>query len=238
MKIKIGDSIQTARGSKADVVLDDDSLRKNFIRIEPNTLVIINSTVPGELNSFDVSQGRIYANIENAKSGVTYEVSSPSSIAGVRGTGWRGDIERQRDEFSCFEREIYLKTLDENRNVISETTIPEGFSSVVERFAAAGPLIELTTQERQQWTETKADISQRIEQQAEKEKKKEEEKAAAEGQTTEEAQDVAAVVDQVEESQKASAEAIEGTKETQKEVLAEKIVEEIREGGEEEGCGY
>jgi len=162
MKIKIGDSIQTARGSKADLVLDDDTLRKNFIRVEQNTLVVINSTVPGEINRFDVSQGRIYANIENAKSGITYEVSSPSSVAGVRGTGWSNDVQRDRDEVACYEREIYLKTFDQNNKLISEVTIPEGFKTSVDRFEQAGPMIELTTAEKGRWTETKTDVMERM----------------------------------------------------------------------------
>jgi len=162
MKVKIGDSVQTARGSRVDIVLDDDTLRKNFIRVDQNTLMIINSTVPGEINRFDVSQGKIYANIENAKAGITYEVSSPSSVAGVRGTGWSSDIQRDRDEVACYEREIYLKTYDQNKNLISEVTIPEGFKTSVERFEQAGPLLQLTSGERSRWSETKSDVVERM----------------------------------------------------------------------------
>ena len=50
-QVGIGDNIKTARGSTADIALDEG--KKNLIRVEEKTLVILNSTVPGEITKLD-----------------------------------------------------------------------------------------------------------------------------------------------------------------------------------------
>ena len=64
MQLDINDSVRTARRSQADIALDKE--KNNFIRLEEQTLIILNSTTPGEINRFDLSNGEIYANIEQA----------------------------------------------------------------------------------------------------------------------------------------------------------------------------
>ena len=86
MKLAIGDKIRTARRSEVRIALDE--AKKNFISVSELTLVVLNSTVPGEINKFDLSEGKLYAKIEKVKAGATFEVATPSAIAGVRGTAW------------------------------------------------------------------------------------------------------------------------------------------------------
>jgi len=160
MQVDMGDSIRTARRSKADVLLDEES--NNFIRIEEQTLVILNSTYPGEINRFDLSHGKIYANIEKTKAGLTYEVSTPSAVAGVRGTGWSGESSDKGDEVATYEGSVFVKTFGKMKELISEITVPQGFKTMIARFGAAGALIDLTVQEMQRWRQAKQDASKRI----------------------------------------------------------------------------
>jgi hypothetical protein len=156
MKVNIGDSIQTARSSKADVALDEN--KENLIRIEENTLVILNSLTPGQINKLDLSHGKIFSNVEKVKKQLSFEISTPSSVAGVRGTGWSVDSNANRDEIASFQDKVYLKTYDAQNNLISEVEIPEGFKSLVERFQAPGALTQLTDEERAYWEELKRQI--------------------------------------------------------------------------------
>lgn len=160
MQIDMGDRIRTARRSKADIVLDEEN--NNFIRIEEQTLVILNSTYPGEINRFDLSHGKIYANIEEAKAGLTYEVSTPSAVAGVRGTGWSGESSKKGDEVATYEGSVFVKAFGKMKDLISEITVPKGFKAMIARFGAAGALIELTRGEMQRWRQAKQDASKRI----------------------------------------------------------------------------
>jgi len=156
----MGDSIRTARRSKADVLLDEES--NNFIRIEEQTLVILSSTYPGEINRFDLSHGMIYANIEETKAGLTYEVSTPSAVAGVRGTGWSSKSSDKGDEVATYDGSVFVKAFGKMKNLISEITVPKGFKTMIARFGSPSALVELTAQEMRRWRQAKEDASKRI----------------------------------------------------------------------------
>jgi hypothetical protein len=216
MQLNIGDSIKTARRSKADIILDKD--QKQSIRVEERTLLILDSTSPGLINKIDLSQGKVYANVDKVMAGLSFEVSTPSSVAGVRGTGWSVGSERQRDEVATYEGDVYLKTFNEQKNLLSETTVPAGFKSDVERFQGAGALAEVGAREMERWSGVKSELTQHV----------------LEGpvKTEEKAADTAAI-DAVQEVVEAMTEKIEEAKTGIEEKGTEELVEEEREKEEE-----
>ncbi len=145
MAVGIGDSIQTARNSVADVSLD--AAGKNVIRIEENTLVVINSANAADIDRLDLSYGKIYASVEEVKADLGFEVKTPSAVAGVRGTGWSVDSGPKKDEISTFKDAVFVKSFDAQGNLIDEITVPEGFKALVDRFEKAGELMKLTDDE-------------------------------------------------------------------------------------------
>ena len=149
--VNIGDSVQTARNSTADVALD--SAGKNTIRIEESTLVVINSTTTGDINKLDLSHGKIYANVEEVKAGLGFEVTTPSAVAGVRGTGWSVESEKKRDEVATFKDEVFVKSFDQQGKLLDEITVPEGFKTMIERFERAGELMKVSENEMQRFNE-------------------------------------------------------------------------------------
>ncbi len=158
--IAIGDSIRTARRSRCDVALDDEKM--NTLRIAEQTLVVLNSTEPGMINKIDLSNGKIYSNVENIREGMAFEVSTPSAVAGVRGTGWSVESTKQNDEVATYKDMVTVQSFDANNNLLSETTVPEGFKTIIERFQEAGALIQLSLQEMQQWTSIRQEVNQNI----------------------------------------------------------------------------
>ena len=161
MPLNIGDSIRTARRSKADIVVD--KANKHTVRVEEQTLVVLSSTSPGQINKIDLSNGKVFADVEKMMEGMTFEVSTPSSTAGVRGSGMGVESNRERDEFAAFKDNVYVKSFDEQNNLISETTIPEGFKVEADRFEGPGELAQLTDRDRQGWDQLKEDLTQRTE---------------------------------------------------------------------------
>jgi len=153
MKLAIGDKIRTARRSKVRIALDE--AKKNFISVDELTLVVLNSTVPDEINKFDLSEGKLYAMIEKVKAGATFEVTTPSAIAGVRGTAWSVDSKNDRDIVAVYESKVFVQTFDKNKNLISEITVPEGFKTTIERFGPPSELLPLTREERNSWNRVK-----------------------------------------------------------------------------------
>lgn len=222
MQVNIGDSIRTARRSKVDIILDKE--RKHSIRIDGNTLLVLNSSYPGSINKIDLSHGKVYADVEQVMAGFNFEVTTPSSVAGVRGTGYSVDSIQRRDEVAVYKDTAYVQSFDAQRNLISEMDIPEGFKTQIERFEAAGALTEVTVREMDRWTEVKQDLTQRVEEGPAKEQPKSE--------VDQQIKEIQQVQDVVE----LSTDKIEESKEQTEEREAEKIVEEIRKPTED-GCG-
>ncbi len=153
MEVSIGDKIRTARRSEVRIALDEK--KKSFISIQELTMVILNSNIPGEINKFDLSKGKLYAKVEKVKAGATFEVTTPSAIAGVRGTAWSVESSDKGDIVSVFESSVFVKAFDKMKRLISEVTVPEGFKTFIERFGPPGKLLPLTNKERGSWKKVK-----------------------------------------------------------------------------------
>ena len=144
-KVDVGDKIRTARKSIADVALDE--AKKNTIRISPKTLVMLDSANPGTIDRLDLSRGMVYAKVENIQSGLSFEVSTPSAVAGVRGSAYSVYVERDEDEIKAYKDSAFVQAYDADGNLITEVTVPEGFKTFVERFEGPGSLIQVTLRE-------------------------------------------------------------------------------------------
>ncbi|MFH0738552.1 MAG: FecR family protein [Candidatus Omnitrophota bacterium] len=234
MQLNMGDSIRTARHSKADVALDRE--KKNTIRIDPKTMIVLNSSMPGSIDRLDLSRGKVYSNLENIKAGLDFEVSTPSTVAGVRGSSYSVYSERDEDEVQAYKDNVYIKTFDENKNLLSESTLPEGFKTFIERFDTPSAITQVTNREFSRSDAVMEDLSSRAEGRANVRAEREaakarEEKAKEEAKTKEEkAQDIQNTVSEQQEV----ADIISDTKEIVEEQITEKKLQDL---GEEESGG-
>jgi hypothetical protein len=227
MQVNIGDSIRTARRSRADIVIDKEN--KQAIRIEQQTLVVLNSTAAGAINKLDLSHGKIYAKVEKLKEGIgSFVVATPSSIAGVRGSGWSADSNRARDEFSALEHSIFTQAFDAARNLLSETIIEEGLKTIVERFQAAGALTRVSEREIERWNEVRQDLSNRIETGPERKEDKETKEVRGGGETPPTNMEQ---LNQIEQQAEKTAGETDQAKAEKEEHATEAAIEEQRGGG-------
>jgi hypothetical protein len=216
MKLNIGDSIRTARHSKADVALDE--AKKNTIRIDPKTMIVLNSAMPGSIDRLDLSRGRVYSNLENIKAGLDFEVSTPSTVAGVRGSSYSVYSERDEDEVHAYKDDVYIKTYDANKNLLSESLLPEGFKTFIERFDTPSAITQISNREFSRSDAVVEDLSSRAEGRANVRAEREAAAKAKEEKTKEEkAKDTQ---DTVSEQQKV-ADTISDTKEIVEEQITE-----------------
>lgn len=155
-----GESIKTAVRSKADILLDEEN--NNFIRLEERTLLVLEGDSPEDINMIDLSEGKVYANIEKLKEGLTFEVKTPTSVSGVRGTGWSVEINKQIDEIAVFISEVFAKAFDEDGNLISEITVAEGFKVLIEKFKRIGELMKLSKEEMDEWEQFYQEVTEII----------------------------------------------------------------------------
>ncbi len=132
MQLGTGDTIRTARRSRVDVALD--AAKRNIVRIDPKTTAVLNSNNGGGIDRIDISRGKVYSNLEDLKAGLAFEVTTPSAVAGVRGSAYSVNVERDEDEVHAFKDDVYLKAFDAAGNLLLETTLPQGFTTMIERF--------------------------------------------------------------------------------------------------------
>jgi hypothetical protein len=222
MKVDNGDSIRTARHSKVDIAIDSE--KKNTIRLGEKTLVVLNSATEGIMDRLDLSRGRVYSNMENIKAGLSFEVNTPSAIAGVRGSSYMVYAERDEDEVSAYKDTVFLKTFDADKNQIGDVVLPEGFKTFIERFSAPSALIQVSLREFERFDNIREDLSARSEGR-EPRRMEREQRGALEQKTAleQQAEDTATQKDVIEE--------VTDTKELIEERNVEQQIEDLR--GEE-----
>jgi len=161
MQVNIGDSIRTARRSKADIALDAE--KKNTIALGEKTLVVLNSASADSIDRLDLSRGRVYSNMEGIKSGLSFEVNTPSAVAGVRGSSYMVYAERDEDEVSAYKDTVFIKAFDADKNQISEIMLPEGFKTFIGRFEAPSAFLQISNREFIRFDTIRDDLINRLE---------------------------------------------------------------------------
>jgi hypothetical protein len=161
MQVQIGDSVRTARHSRAEIALDAD--KKNTVRVEEKTLVVLNSATAGTVDRLDLTRGRVYANLEGIKEGLGFEVNTPSAVAGVRGSSYMVYVERDGDEVSAYKDTVYLRAFDQEKNQLGETMLPEGFKTIIDRFELPGALSSISNREYTRFENMREDLIRHVE---------------------------------------------------------------------------
>lgn len=161
MAVDIGDVVRTARHSRCDIAFD--AQKKNTVRLEEKTLVVLNSSGVDYVDKVELSRGRVYANLENIQSGLAFEVTTPSAVAGVRGSSYMVYTEKDEDEVSAYKDDVYLHTFDAEKNKTMETILPEGFKTFVERFQIPSVFTQITNREFIRFDQIREELLSHIE---------------------------------------------------------------------------
>ncbi len=91
--IEEGDQLLTDASASADLVLDPYYL--NLVHLGPNTRAELRSIEPTNLV---LSDGSVFSSLQGLQPGEIYRVSTPSTIAGVRGTEFWSEYQSQTEQ--------------------------------------------------------------------------------------------------------------------------------------------
>ncbi|MFA5100250.1 MAG: FecR family protein, partial [Candidatus Omnitrophota bacterium] len=161
MQLNIGDTVRTARHSKVDIALDQN--KKNTIQLAERTLAVLNSATADTIDRLDLSRGRVYSNMEGIKAGFDFEVTTPSAVAGVRGSSYMVYAERDQDEIAAYKDTVFIKAFDVDKNQLLEMMLPEGFKTFIERFAEPSALLQVSLREFSRFDNIRNDLVSRSE---------------------------------------------------------------------------
>ena len=139
--------IKTESGSSC--ILAFDEKRKNIIKIDESTEIMIESVFPGKVF---LPEGRVFSFIKDLNATEKFEVRTPKAVSGARGTGWLTVVSEGRTEVSCFDHEIYVGSIGENGEVGAKIELQEGLQIHVENATVEYQNIkEIPDSAKQEW---------------------------------------------------------------------------------------
>ncbi len=158
LRLSDGDTAKTKKASEAEISFDRDN--RNVVRLAENTTAILRGR---QLRQIELPEGRIRFLIRKLRRDSSFEIRTPTAVAGARGTG--GDVESEPDraEVKAFEDEVFVQSFDQEGNLIKEIIVREGWETFIEKFQAPSELVELTETDRKDWDSWKEDLTERTE---------------------------------------------------------------------------
>ncbi len=153
-----GDTAKTGKNSAVEIAFDRD--KKNLVRLEENSTAILRGKM---LKRVELPQGKIRFVVKSLKRGSSFEIKTPTVVAGARGSG--GDViaRENEDTVRAQEDELFVQSFDEQGNLIQEISLTEGMEVNIERFEAPGEIMEITGADRSDWGSWKEDLGGRVE---------------------------------------------------------------------------
>lgn len=172
MILKDNDKIKTFADSEAEIALDP--ALKNIVKLETETEVVLQSL---RTKKVYMPEGKVFSIIESLPSDSSFEVRTPTAVAGVAGSGISVETDGRRTEAGCFEDKGYVMGINRDGTLMEKVMMDEGFKRIIEQFEMPGRAFPLSVFEKIQWSQFKEDL--RIHLDRFKEKSKETKAAAA-----------------------------------------------------------
>jgi len=149
-----GDTLSDGYGLKTEensqcTFAAGDNINKAITLKESSQLTISDDSV----RSLLLLKGRVFLLVEKMEAGETFEVRTPTAIAGVRGTGWTVESDQATD-VKCFEGEVYVKGVDAQGNAAAQKDVAAGSGVQVKDGAVDEPVV-LTRKDKKEWNSFK-----------------------------------------------------------------------------------
>ncbi len=121
MVVNEGDEIKTSAGSSAIIKMDDGSM----VKIGPLAKMKIEALgKSGRNNKTDigVSIGKSWQRVNKLSSDSSFNVKTPTAVAGVRGTFFSSEVEQSSDStFDCFDGAVDVGSINDPSNTVPLT---------------------------------------------------------------------------------------------------------------------
>ena len=146
----LSESAEIKTKGNARLTLAFNDRQNSVLTIEKNTRVKVENILPG---SVFLSKGKVFALIKDVETGGSFEVRTPTAVAGARGTGWMTEYEGGRTSVSCFDDAVVVTNLDAAGNILDTRDVVEGFAIDVRQDGMSSEARPLAENEKGQWQE-------------------------------------------------------------------------------------
>ena len=135
-----GDSLRTSAGSRADILLGDQSV----LRVREQTTLVVEGVQSGSSYVLDLLQGA--AHFFSRQGATNLEVKTPYTVAGVRGTEFGVEVSNEAATVRVFEGSVHAA------NSAGEVTLASGQTAVAEQGRAPVVRVEARPRDAVRWT--------------------------------------------------------------------------------------
>jgi len=152
------DKVKTSVASEVEIALD--SSLKNIVRLEPNTEIVIEDLKRQKLS---MSMGKVLSVIESLSSESSFEVRTPTAVAGVAGSGMSVSTDGKSTNVSCFEDKAYVRGVNvDGTPMVQVIIIDQGYKRIIGQFELPSDLLELTQFERDSWSKFRENLKEHL----------------------------------------------------------------------------
>jgi len=181
MMLKKNDTVKTAVRSEVDIALD--SSMKNIVKLRPDTEVVLEELKAHQdaivldhmdsdtsnvvldqknANEFHMSRGKVLAMIEALPSGSSFEVHTPTAVAGVAGSGMSVATNGKTTSVGCFSDKIFIVGINIDGTLMEKIVIREGYKSMVDQYKQPTKPIGLTAAEQKEWDQFEEHVKRHV----------------------------------------------------------------------------
>lgn len=155
MVLSNGDNIKTGVQSWAELGFGKDF--KNSVRIQENTHVVLTDLGAIKIN---LIQGELRSLVEKLSKNTVFEIRTPVSICGVRGTGWDTITDGKTAEADAYENSVYFSGLP-GEGGMQGAVIDAGKMGLLFDPAQAILIEDLPADKMNDWNKWKEDFMER-----------------------------------------------------------------------------
>ncbi len=154
MLLKENDKIKTFIASEVEIAID--STLKNIVKLDQNTEISIENIKTKRLSLPD---GKIFALIESLPFNSSFEVRTPTAVAGVAGSGMSVGTDGKTTTVSCFEDRAYVRGINVDATTMTQIVIiDKGYKRIIGKFETPSNLLMLTMLDREGWREFRENL--------------------------------------------------------------------------------
>jgi hypothetical protein len=158
MALNENDKIKTGYAAEIGIALDPT--KKNIITLSQNSEIGVSDI---NKNHISLSKGKVFALIEGIESASSFQVRTPTAVAGVAGSGMSVETDGDNTTVGCFEDKAYVQGINVDGKPMAEIVIIDnGFKRVIGRFEMPGDLMILTALDREGWSQFRENLREHL----------------------------------------------------------------------------
>lgn len=153
MVLENDSEVLTKSNSECTLTLDEEL--NNIISVHEDSHIQIKNIIPTEIK---LPRGRVFSIIENISSIKSFTLTTPTAVAGVRGTGLSIEYERGTTSVNCFEDTVIIRGLDRKGRVTESQELEEGYGLWIKRDGKLGKTTKISAKDYKEWEGFKSKV--------------------------------------------------------------------------------